>query len=92
VREQARKEGEVIIGTEGGWSVPQGILCMLLGVVSIYGVLLGTGYWIYGSIIPAAILTVVAAGAAVGLFMAWKKLKRIRAANNDTTNINEPAM
>ncbi|HOH30258.1 MAG TPA: Na+:solute symporter, partial [Candidatus Hydrogenedentes bacterium] len=30
------------------WQVPQGILCMLLGCVSIYSALFATGYLIYG--------------------------------------------
>ncbi|MBC8196295.1 MAG: Na+:solute symporter [Candidatus Marinimicrobia bacterium] len=37
------------------WSVPTGILCMILGCIIVYGLLLGLGYILYGKIIIGTI-------------------------------------
>ena len=52
----------------------QGILCMVLGCVAIYGALFATGYWLYGQYGLASVTTVVALAAAVALAKAWPKL------------------
>src|SRR5690625_6694767 len=60
IREMADRRGVKISDIEDkSWRVPQGIYCMVLGCIVIYGILLATGYWIYGNILPAAILTVI---------------------------------
>jgi len=56
------------------WQVPQGILCMLLGCVSIYAALFATGYWLYGRYALASFLTAVAVGAGVVLARQWRVL------------------
>lgn len=67
-------------GADGGahpstrWRVPEGILCMALGCVAIYGALFATGYWLYGRYGLASVTTVVALAAAVALAKAWPKL------------------
>lgn len=59
------------------WRVPQGIYCMVLGCVVVYGILLATGYWIYGNFTPAILLTLTSALAGWALLKAWKKLVSI---------------
>jgi hypothetical protein len=59
------------------WRVPQGIYCMVLGCVVVYGILLATGYWIYGNFAPAVLLTLTSAFASWALLKAWKKLVSI---------------
>lgn len=56
------------------WRVPQGIFCMVLACVAVYGTLFATGYWIYGQWILAGFITVVSIVASVMLFKAWRKL------------------
>lgn len=56
------------------WRVPQGIYCMVLGCIVIYGILLATGYWLYGNILPAAILTIIVVIASFALKTAWLKM------------------
>ena len=60
------------------WRVPQGILCMVLGCIAVYGALFATGYWIYGHWMLAAIVTAVAIVASGFLIKAWRRLIEIR--------------
>ena len=57
------------------WSVPSGILAMLLGCVLIYSCLFATGYWIYGETTLAISLTVAALVSAYLLKQTWSKIK-----------------
>jgi hypothetical protein len=50
-----------------GVNIPRGILCMLLGCAAVYGVLFGTGFFIYGEILNAIILGAIALVAAGGI-------------------------
>ncbi len=45
---------------EQGWSVPSGIIAMLLGCVMIYSSMFAIGHWIYGLPVSAGVLTAVA--------------------------------
>jgi Na+/proline symporter len=58
-----------------GWSVPSGILAMLLGCVLIYSCLFATGFWIYGEIINALLLSVSTIVSGFLLIKVWKKIK-----------------
>ncbi len=72
VMEQAAADGEPI-ELEGPWSVPTGILCMVAGCFGTYSALFATGFWLYGNIFPAAMLTVVAVVAFASLVALWNK-------------------
>jgi Na+/proline symporter len=75
VVEEAREENdEVVIGNEQ-WSVPKGIVAMLLGVALVYSTMFATGYWIYGRTTAALILTGVALLSGILLVRAWNKMK-----------------
>ncbi|NLF56096.1 MAG: Na+:solute symporter [Candidatus Hydrogenedens sp.] len=56
------------------WRLPQGILCMVLGCMAIYGALFATGYWLYGQYALASVLTVAAVAASAALAVAWPRL------------------
>jgi Na+/proline symporter len=60
------------------WRVPQGILCMVLGCIAIYGTLFATGYWIYGRFTLALSITILVIVASGCLYKSWKKLIDIR--------------
>ena len=70
---------KTIIGNEQieteGWSVPSGILAMLLALVMIYSLLFATGYFIYGNVQLGGILTSVALITALLLSLVWKRIK-----------------
>jgi len=54
-----------------GWSVPKGILSMLLGSIAVYGVLLGTGSFIYGNYLIAIFLMVISFVCVYFLLKVW---------------------
>ena len=56
------------------WKVPAGILCMILGTIGVYSLLMGTGTAIYGQYNVAIILFVVAGICAVALSKLWPKI------------------
>jgi Na+/proline symporter len=58
-----------------GWSVPSGILAMLLALAMIYCLLFATGYFIYGNLLLSGILMLIALIAAYFLFRIWDRIK-----------------
>jgi SSS family solute:Na+ symporter len=70
---------KAIVGDEqiksDGWSVPSGILAMLLALVMIYCLLFATGYFIYGNLLISGILMLIALIAAYFLFRIWDRIK-----------------
>lgn len=54
-------------GDGAPWPVPRGVLSMLLGCVTVYGALLGTGHLLYGASGTAAALLVVAGAGGIAL-------------------------
>ncbi len=79
VIDQAKAEGTGVKPLEDeAWRVPQGMLCMVLGVIAVYGALFATGYWIYGQWTLASVITVVSIVASALLYKAWRTLIEIR--------------
>nr|WP_288978677.1 sodium:solute symporter family protein [uncultured Allomuricauda sp.] len=73
---KGRTEGiDLDIGKQ--WSVPSGILAMLLGTILIYSCLFAVGHWIYGEWLLAGSLTVLAVGSGVSLMLTWKRIEKI---------------
>ena len=58
-----------------GWSVPSGILAMLLALIMIYCLLFATGYFIYGNLLLAGILIFIALIAAYLLSKVWSRIE-----------------
>jgi len=71
----AKVENIEIVDINEGWSVPSGIIAMLVGCVLIYSAMFATGYWIYGNYSSALILTVTAVISGVVLIRLWSKIK-----------------
>ena len=72
-QEKAIAEGQIKFQE---WSVPSGILAMILGAILVYGCMFATGNWIYGNYNLASGLTLVVIVAGVLLFKVWKTLKK----------------
>ncbi len=74
--QDAKNESQEIVTDKQPWSVPSGILAMILAMVLIYSTMFATGYWIYGDYNYAIVLSLVAV---VSGFLLTKMWKRIRA-------------
>ena len=59
-------------GSREPWSVPNGILAMLLGCVGVYSILLGAGLMIFGQTGLGIVICSLGALAFLGLFKLWK--------------------
>ena len=70
---------KAIVGNEQikneGWSVPSGILAMLLALAMIYCLLFATGYFIYGNLQLGGILMFIALISAYLLSKVWNRIK-----------------
>jgi len=72
---EARDEHIELVDLKEGWSVPSGILAMLVGCALIYSIMFATGYWIYGDYTNALLLTGAAVIFGFILIKLWKKIK-----------------
>jgi Na+/proline symporter len=72
---EANTNGNNIVDTKEGWSVPSGILAMLVGCVLIYSVMFTTGNFIYGNYTNSFILFGVSVVSGLILIKLWKKIK-----------------
>lgn len=70
----AQSKNIELIENHEGWSVPSGIIAMLLGLVLIYSCMFSTGYWIYGETTLAISTTISAIVSAFLLKRIWKKI------------------
>ena len=75
VLKDAEAENIVIKDKDVEWSVPSGILAMLLGCGMIYSAMFATGYWIYGEQQNAIIATTGTVISGFFLIKIWKKIK-----------------
>ena len=75
VVDQAKKDGINIEGEKGAWDVPTGILCMLIGSITIYSFLFSIGYFLYKDFNLAFILISVSIISLYFLNKTWRKLK-----------------
>ena len=64
--------------SEKAWSVPLGIVCMLLGCFAVYSILFSTGYFIYGEINNGITFLIVGLSFAIFLKHNWNKLKKLK--------------
>ncbi len=68
------KEIELEEGKQG-WTVPSGILAMLLGCSLIYSIMFATGYYIYGNYQYALPISALALVSGYFLIKTWKKIR-----------------
>ena len=71
----AKDESIDLTEGETGWTVPSGIIAMLLGCLMIYSIMFATGYFIYGEYQLALPLSAVAVVSAFFLIKTWKKIR-----------------
>lgn len=73
--EEAKQDQQSIQNINEIWSVPSGIIAMILGCILIYSCMFATGYWIYGNYTKAVIISITALVSGALLIRTWKKLK-----------------
>ncbi len=71
----AKKDNLTIVDETEGWSVPSGIIAMLIACILIYSCMFATGYWIYGNYTNAIVLTGIAIVSGIFLIKMWSKIK-----------------
>ena len=77
VVDQATKDGVNIQGEKGVWDVPTGILCMVIGSITIYSFLFSIGYFVYKDFKIAFILLGISIISLYFLNRSWRKLKMV---------------
>lgn len=75
VIDDALKDGISLESSQKRWSVPSGILAMLVGCVLIYSALFATGNFIYGEITKGLIFLTLAIVFGIILKTLWSKIK-----------------
>ena len=79
IRNEALRKNIVLKNeSEKAWSVPLGIVCMLLGCFAVYSILFSTGYFIYGEINNGITFLVIGLSFAILLKHNWNKLKKLK--------------
>lgn len=71
----AKDQNIDIVESKEAWTVPTGILAVLVGTVAVYGALFTTGKFIYGEYQNAGLFLVITLLAAFTLLFLWRKLK-----------------
>ena len=75
VVDRAKAEGvELVKEKDLKWDVPTGIICMLLGSITIYSILFTIGNILYGKFTHALVLILITIAAAYLLLRSWKRL------------------
>mgnify|MGYP005819974241 CR=1 FL=1 len=75
VVDKAKAENVTILKTKKPWTVPAGILAMVVGAIFVYTTMFATGNWIYGKTTLALWLSVAALISGILLWFTWKKVK-----------------
>ena len=71
----AKNKNIEIVEVNEGWSVPSGIIAMLLGCVLIYSCMFATGYFIYGDYNYAIFMTGIVVISGYLLIRIWGEIK-----------------
>jgi Na+/proline symporter len=77
LHEEARAEGISLDDENVKWSVPSGVLAMIVGCILVYGCLFATGNWIYGNYPLAMGLSILVLVATFVLLRIWRGMKNV---------------
>lgn len=73
IRTLMRKTGIKPADDGQRWTVPRGLIAMLVGTVFVYSALIASGYWIYGILVPALWFTALTVACGAGLYLIIKR-------------------
>ncbi len=74
VIDESKSNGIDITGKKEKWDVPNGILCMVFGSISVYSILFGIGYILYSEITLGITFIVISFISIMVLMRFWKRL------------------
>ena len=74
----SEENGINISGTKEKWDVPNGILCMVFGSLSVYSILFGIGYILYGQLSLGFTFLGISIISVYLLMIFWKKMSTVR--------------
>ena len=74
VIDESKSNGIDITGKKEKWDVPNGILCMVFGSISVYSILFGIGYILYSEITLGITFIVISVISVMVLMRFWKRL------------------
>ena len=72
--EESENSGVIISGKKEKWDVPNGILCMVFGSISVYSVLFGVGYILYSKTTLGLVFVIISVISVLLLMKFWKRL------------------
>ena len=78
VIEESEVNGIDITGKKEKWDVPNGILCMVFGSLSVYSILFGIGYILYGQLSLAFTFIGISIVAIYLLMKFWRRMSAVR--------------
>jgi Na+/proline symporter len=70
----SESNGFKIVGRKEKWDVPNGILCMVFGSISVYSILFGIGYILYAKTTTGLIFISISIISVLILMKFWRKL------------------
>lgn len=74
---RAMRDGRISAAdASAAWTMPQSLLAIFFGLMTVYGALFATGYWLYGRVLLAAVSSIAALTGGVGLAYSWRRLQR----------------
>ena len=76
--EISEANGVDITGKKEKWDVPNGILCMVFGSLSVYSILFGIGYILYGQMSLGFTFLGISIISVYLLMRFWKKMSTVR--------------
>ncbi|MHA7832103.1 MAG: sodium:solute symporter family transporter, partial [Flagellimonas sp.] len=77
IHEEAKAEGVSLDDGNEKWTVPSGVLAMIVGCILVYGCLFATGNWIYGNYPLAMGLTGLVLVATFFLIKIWRGMRSV---------------
>ncbi len=75
IRDKLIAKGDDVDSLKEKWDIPEGIVCIFLGCLTVYSLLFATGYWIYSNYPPAIMLTITCLISTYCLSAIWSHLK-----------------